>query len=339
MSNVKHDAVSHYYSGQGVVMIGRRDTNGRPKGLRPLGNVTALGIAIATSVLEHKESQTGQRLTDMRLTTEIKATLTIDLENYNQRNLALALRGDETNIPAGTVTGEATYVYFGMVSPLEYAKVSSVVLTGLTEYVNEATAWDFKVNADHGSVSFNDGLGSVGHAALNTLGVAATGVTVGATTTITGVFPLATVGSKVALGGFTGADMAVLNGKIANVLTNTGTAITIDINSVGKTITFGTGKVTSEGVTVPAAYSYAIQYRVEALTQGSQERFLRFEGLNTADENLPVIVECFRFLVDPMADRGFISDDVAKMTLTGSLLIDSEQSTGSKFFRETMLRQ
>lgn len=335
--NSKFDGESHYYSGQGVVLVGERTALGKPKGLFAVGNVTALAIAITTSVLEHKESQTGQRATDLRITTETKATITFDLENYNAKNLALALRGDKTTVPAASATGEAIPIYAGKVSPLAHINVSAVVLTGLTAFVDDVTAYDYKVNLDAGSVQFNDS-SSVNNVALGNGGVAVTAIAVGATTDLTVTAPLALVGTLVVLNnGFAGADAALLNGKTATVVTNTGTHVTININTVGKTITIGTGKVLGEGATVNAAYDYTLQYRVDALTQGSLERYLRFEGLNTADANSPVIVEAFKFLVDPLADRAFISDALGKLTMTGSLLIDSLQSSGSKFFKETML--
>ena len=57
-----HAIDSHYYSGQGVLMIAERDAvTGKPLGFTPVGNVNALSIAVSTSKLEHKESQTGSR--------------------------------------------------------------------------------------------------------------------------------------------------------------------------------------------------------------------------------------------------------------------------------------
>ncbi len=101
------DRQTYYYSGQGVVMIGERDADGKPSGLKAVGNVTDLKLAIETSVLEHKESQSGQRAVDFRLTTETKASVSMTFENFVRDILALALRGDYTDVAAGTVTGGA----------------------------------------------------------------------------------------------------------------------------------------------------------------------------------------------------------------------------------------
>lgn len=134
------DAVDHYYSGQGVVMAAERDALGNPKGFDPLGNVSDLKITVSTSVLEHKESHTGQRGTDLRLTTETKCALSMTVENFIAKNLANALRGSATDIAAASVTGEALKAYRGKVSALRNIKVSALTIkngaTTLTPYVD-----------------------------------------------------------------------------------------------------------------------------------------------------------------------------------------------------------
>ena len=78
------DTVSKYFSGQGVVLLGDRDpTTGKGSGFMPVGNVSDLKIDIGTSSIEHKESQSGARGIDLRLTTEIKATVSMSMESYN----------------------------------------------------------------------------------------------------------------------------------------------------------------------------------------------------------------------------------------------------------------
>ena len=111
------DGNNHYFSGQGVIMIGKRDLEGKPAGLEPVGNVSDLKISIATTSLEHKESQTGQRGIDLRLTTETKATLSATLENYVAKNLQLALRGDHTEKSAGTVSAVTATYFNGEILP------------------------------------------------------------------------------------------------------------------------------------------------------------------------------------------------------------------------------
>lgn len=335
------DVTSNYYSGQGVVLLGDRDTSsGRGYNFIPVGNVTALKLNVATSVTEHKESQSGSRGIDMRLTTEIKGSLSMEMEHYNPTNLAIALRGSYTSTTGSTVTGETNKGYIGRVSSLVNANVSSVAVkrgaTALTAYVNDSTAWDYKLNTDAGSFMLNDG--SVTALDKLTTGGSSpsiTGVTAGATTTLT-VTTTAAVGSKVALSGFTGADAALINSKAFTILTNTGTAITIDLNSAGKTITLGTPLSFFDGTALTVDYTYGAQTVIGALTEAATEKFLRFEGLNTANNNKPVIIEVYRFLTDPLKELDMISDTLQKFTLEGNMLMDALQAD-SKYFRQIMV--
>ena len=339
------DAVSNYYSGQGVVMIGTRDeTTGKPKGLMPVGNVSDLRIAVATSVLEHKESQSGQRSIDLRLTTETKCNLTMTMESFNADNLAIALRSSSTSALAGSVSAEAVDGYLGKVNPLSRMKISSLVVergaTALTAYVDDDTPFDYKVNLDAGSFWLNDG--SVQPIAkLTTGGTAPSAITVstgaGLPTKVT-VTNTASIGSYAVFSGFTGADAATLNGKAFRVTTGTTTSdVFLDVDTFGKTITLGTPLSFFDGGDLTADFNFAAQTQVDALTEGATDYYLRFEGLNTADANEPVVVEVFKFSVDPLKELALIGDGVQQFVLEGNVLADSLQTAGSKYFKQTLL--
>lgn len=335
------DRNSYYYSGQGVVMLARRDASGNPKGFEALGNCPAAQITIETTNTEHKESQSGQRATDLRLVTDTQAAIALTLENYAADVLARALRGDHTAVAAGTVSSEGVTLFNGKILPFARKRVSAVTLSrgaqALTPYVDDATPWDYKLNGDAGSVLINDG-SVTAIDKLTTGGTAPSAISVGATTSIT-VANSAAVGDYVSFTGFTGADAALINGKRHKILTASSTAITIDLNTTGKTITVGTPLSAFDGVALTAAYTFAAQNQVDALTQGQIEYFLRFEGLNTADGNNPVILEAFRVVFDPTQAKDLINDEnPAQFVLNGSILSDSTRSSGSKFFRETLVR-
>lgn len=264
MANLKFDAANHYFSGQGVVMIGSRDpVTGNPIGLRPVGNVPDMKIAIGTTVLDHKGSQDGQRATDKRLQTEVKVSCSITLENWNAVNLAKALRGDQAPISAGSVLDEEVMAYPGLVSGLKYIKVTNVVVqqgaTTLTEYTDGVAAWDYKVNQDAGSIMLNDGV-AVAYA-----------------------------------------------GYVPTSPPESGDELTV-------------------------SYNYAAQYLVDAMTQPLTENWLRFEGLNTVEENSPVIVDVFRFSNDPLRELALLSDTFGQFVIEGACLKDDTRLTGSKYF-------
>lgn len=241
------DGNNFYYSGQGVVLLAPRNEDGTPGAFRPVGNVSSLVITVETSVLEHKESQTGQRAIDLRLTTETKCKLAITMENFIAENLADSLRGTSTDVAAGTaVAGTVDGGEIGEISSLGVIGLTAATLTGMV--LNT----DYEINLDAGTVKW-------------------------------------------------------LTDQSAN-----------------------TGIVTS--------LTYAAHKRVDALTVAAEELYMRFEGLNTADGNKPVIVEVFKFSTDPLKELALISDGVQQFVLEGNVLADPLQTSGSKFFVTKMLR-
>lgn len=332
-------ASNYYFSGQGVVMLASRDANGNPMGLRPLGNVSALAISIATTVVDHKGSQDGQRAIDARLQTETKPSLSMTIENFNVENLTAALRGQGSTIEAATQTGEAVNLYPGFVTGFEFINISELVLTAgetpLVPYTNPTTPYDYTLNGPAGSVMLNN-RATVGFSGL---GLVATAITVGATTAIT-VPNSAAIGDSVYLQGFTGADAATVNGQTATVTAASATAISVSINTTGKVITVAAGsKVVDLNAAIPAlaSYSYSSQTLTGALTQPLTNIWMRFEGLNTANDNDPVIVEVFKFSTDPLKELALISDNYGQFVLEGELLSDSTKVSGSQYFRVKML--
>lgn len=333
------DKSSHYYSGQGVVLLGSRDAAGKPVRLLPVGNVSSLKTTIATTIVEHYEAQSGARGLDLRLRTKITATMSMVLENYNASNLALALNGDNTAVTGTALTGEAIKWWNGSVIPLKRMQVNTVSVkrsaTVLTLYVDDVTPYDYKLNAAAGSIQFNDG-SVVKTAALTTGGTAPSAITAANPTVIT-VANTAAVGDDAIFTGFSGADAAIINGLPFQIVAASPTSVSINLNSAGKTLTLGTPLSIFEGQALTVDYTFAGQFLIDALTEAPQDFYVRFEGLNTAENNQPVIIEVFRFSSDPLKELDLISDAVQQFTLDGSVLADSLQPTGSKYFRVTKL--
>ncbi len=95
-----------YFSGQGTVYTATRDISGNAVGYRDIGNVPSLRLTLETDVLEHKESRTGQRLTDLRLTRERTARISMTMESLTKANLMMLLYGTSSTVSAGTSTLE-----------------------------------------------------------------------------------------------------------------------------------------------------------------------------------------------------------------------------------------
>ena len=94
--------MSTYASFQGRVFLGKRDTDGLPIEVRSPGNVAELKLSLKTDVLEHYESQTGQRSLDHRMVKQKSATVNLTIEEFTKENLALALYGNHVVGTPGT---------------------------------------------------------------------------------------------------------------------------------------------------------------------------------------------------------------------------------------------
>jgi len=70
------------------------------------GNITEFTFQVKPTKLEHYSSRIGVRKKDLVVVTELAATLTMILEEFTARNLAMAVLGNIQNAqpPAGTIT-------------------------------------------------------------------------------------------------------------------------------------------------------------------------------------------------------------------------------------------
>lgn len=233
--------MSYYASFQGRVYLGKRDISGQPIDVRSPGNVADLKLSLKTEVLEHFESQSGQRSLDHRMIKSKSATISLSIEEFTKENLALALYGTAVTSNGGTVTDET----LGGIAPvigdryfLAHPKVSTLVVkdSAATPATLELGT-QYTADTDFGAIQFLD--------------------------------------------------------------------------------------VT--GLTAPykASYAYGAVSEIGIFTQPLPERFLRLEGLNTAQGNAPVLVELYRVAFDPLKELALISSDYNKFDLVGSLLADS----------------
>ena len=172
--------MNNYYSGQGSLYIATRSVAGKPEGFIPVGNVPELTIDIETSNFEHKESETGSRLTDLVIVKEKKGKFSFKLENLNLDNLALGLWGEKATVAGATATDELVWVgtnpgskKFALANPKVTAFTSLKSNDGLTTYVKDT---DYTVDLTNGTFTVVSG------AAIDT-DLAATGESLKATYT------------------------------------------------------------------------------------------------------------------------------------------------------------
>jgi hypothetical protein len=340
VSNVKFDTESQYFSGQGVLLLGvLHPVTFAFLGFEEAGNVSDVSIDVSTSNIEHKGSQDGQRAMDLRLSTSVNAKLAFTMESWKPNNIARALRGTANRIAAAASVAFSSSVAPGLIMSLGKIRVSAVVANynavAMTDYTAPGVAWDYKVNADAGSIKINDG--SV--EPIATIGLTPTACTIGATTTIT-VGNTWVAGERVTFAGFSGADAALINGKTFNVVVASPTAPTINLVSTGKTITTAAGSRAlslDQPITVSGTFSHDEHFRMDALSKVLKSVPVRFEGLNTADGGNPVIVDVWKFSSDPLKKFELISDTLGAMATEGTVLADNTKVVGSKYFQVTKL--
>ena len=235
--------MSNYASFQGRVFLGKRDSQGNPIEVRSPGNVAELKLSLKTDVLEHYESQSGQRMLDHRMVKQKSATIKLTIEEFTKENLSLALYGNYvTDAPddvagepvggAAPVIGERYFLAHPRVSALEVSDSATppTKLTAGTHYT---------ADVDFGALQFLDTTGCI--------------------------------------------------------------------------------------APFKASYAYGVVTDIGIFTQALPERFLRLEGINTAQSNAKVLVELYRVAFDPLKEISFISDNYNKFELDGSLLADSNK--------------
>ncbi|MCE5420256.1 MAG: hypothetical protein JJ713_05665 [Acidithiobacillus sp.] len=234
-----------YFSGQGRVYLAQRDPNGNPLALRWVGNVPDLKITLNVETMEHKESYSGQRLTDLQLIKGKDGEFSCTLEDLSSENLELSLYGVTSTVTAGTVSGEklADGIVAGETRLLANQFVSGVVIKDSSGTPKTLPAAQYTVHANQGAITFSD---------------------------------------------------------------------------------LSTGGPYTQPFLVD--YAYGAARRTAMFKSAMPELWLRFDGINTADANKPVIVDLYRVAINPTKDLSLIGDDLQKFELTGRVLADLGKS-------------
>ncbi|MCM2480203.1 hypothetical protein [Serpentinimonas maccroryi] len=76
------------------------------------------------------------------------------------------------------------------------------------------------------------------------------------------------------------------------------------------------------------AYAHAPARRVGMFRSAAPEVWLRFDGINTADRNRPVLLDLYRVAINPLEELSLISDELLRMDLSGRVLADATKPLG-----------
>jgi hypothetical protein len=81
-----------------------------------------------------------------------------------------------------------------------------------------------------------------------------------------------------------------------------------------------------------ASYIFGDSEKIIALNQNPQEYWLRFAGLNTVENNTPVVIDAFRVKFRTTEELQLITQEVTPMQVQATILFDSAQADGP-FYR------
>ena len=165
---------SYYYSGQGRLALGDRDTtSGELKNLLFVGNVTSLTLDIEVTKFEHKESMTGERAVDFTVIQERNAKFKFVAESLSLDLLASGLYGSKATIAGATVTGELHFAKRGFAFGLLHPDVSAVSIETSPGAValdaGSAAGDDYQLDEEFGTVYINSDSTNVPSATVETL--------------------------------------------------------------------------------------------------------------------------------------------------------------------------
>ena len=101
-------------------------------------------------------------------------------------------------------------------------------------------------------------------------------------------------------------------------------------------ISFTAGSTIAAGTSLTASYVCAAAEKVAAFTATNKEYWLRFDGLNTAEGDNPVVIDCFRVRFMPSKEWSLIGNELSSLELDGDALYDAKQpdsTVDGRFFR------
>ena len=138
---------------------------------------------------------------------------------------------------------------------------------------------------------------------------------------------------------------------VANINITTWTSLvlgsapnTVYVNGTDYTINLSTGMIyfpptstITDGASLRANYASGAIERVSGFTGNQNPTYwLRFDGLNQAEDNKPVIIDIYNFRPKPVGSVGLITDEFSQLEIEGMALYEDrmpDNTTDGRFFR------
>lgn len=138
---------------------------------------------------------------------------------------------------------------------------------------------------------------------------------------------------------------------VANINITTWTSLvlgsapaTVYVNGTDYTVNLSTGMIyfpptstIADGASLRASYASGAVERVSGFTGNQNPTYwLRFDGLNQAEDNKPVIIDIYNFRPKPVGSVSLISDEFSQLEIEGMALYEDrmpDNTTDGRFFR------
>lgn len=249
------EEVNRYVGLNGRMFISERSAAGRPLGFDAMGNCSEASIRHETGTFEHKESQTGLGITDLRFENSRKAMITITMESLTAKNLARSMQGTVNALAGATITSEQIN---GVLAGKSYF-LNRMNLTSFTSLTDDAgTPVAYTVNDDY----------------------------------------------------------------------------TVDLKSGRIDLVAGGG--IADGDNLRANYVAGASEKIAMLTQANKNYWVRFAGLNRAEDLAPVEIDLYKCRFNLPSDIGLITDEIIQLQIEGEILYDQLQANDTvngRFYR------
>jgi hypothetical protein len=133
MSLIRDTYNDNFFSGQGNILLAKRDASGNPGTFWLIGNSPKCDVTLAVERRKHQESRSGQRIVD-KIQSKVKSgNVNFTVEDIRKDNVALLLMGNKVALSSGSYSG-STYDTFpsglvvGSIVKLAKPNASSIVV-------------------------------------------------------------------------------------------------------------------------------------------------------------------------------------------------------------------
>lgn len=145
-------------------------------------------------------------------------------------------------------------------------------------------------------------------------------------------------GEQLPSGLVVGDRVAFKNPTVSAVVITDSAATPAPVNSAKYEVDPKYGALTVKDVTgftqpLIAAYSHGAVDSVAVFGNAPSEMFLRYEGINLAQDGKPIIVELYRVKSEPLKELSLITDKQAEMKISAEVLIDGTKAADADLGR------